>query len=79
VLSRSQRQTVAELLIKHAKTPGAVEKQLIKSSTAGLEKGVKFLLVDPFLRQGKDIDNPLDCKKTASLLALLSIKGKEKK
>ncbi len=76
-ITNSQKQKIASLLITYHNHPRTLEKELIKRSTRRLEKGCRFLLVDPIFRKDKNLDNELDPKKIGALLALMSMKDVE--
>jgi CRISPR/Cas system-associated protein Cas10 (large subunit of type III CRISPR-Cas system) len=72
VLSRSQRQQVISEIMAGADGK-QLEKWLMKASSGGLEKGLKYLLVDEQLREGGRLEGTLSCARIATLLELMSI------
>lgn len=71
-LSNSQIKTIADIL-QQGGTPKDVEDRLLMAASAGLEKGLKYVLADLSFRTGADITDPLIPARIATLLEILTI------
>lgn len=74
ILSNSQRQQIASKIIDFGNDSIKVEEWLKQFVISELDKKAAFILVDGNFRKS---DKTLDCSRLATLLELMSIKGKE--
>lgn len=76
LLSGSHRQQLISEIMAGADGK-KLESWLMKASSGGLEKALKYLLVDEHFRDGMRPDGPLNCARIATLLEIMSIANGE--
>lgn len=76
ILSGSQIKNIAAAIAAAKNDTDILERSLIKSAYAGMEKGVKYLLADSDFREGNTLDGALKPEKIATLLELLTLSNR---